>query len=243
MFVIIGIVVVFGAVVGGYLMEHGNIRVLLQPAELLIIGGAGAGTVLVANPLHVLKKIVAGLAGVFGGSKFTKQRYLDSLKTMYDLFNKARREGLIALESDVEEPDKSPIFSKNPFFLKDHHVRDFICDTMRMAVTGGIEPFDVDQMMEVDMDVHHHGETVPISALSTMADSLPGLGIVAAVLGVVITMGALGGPPEEIGHKVAAALVGTFLGILLCYGLVAPLARAWRRRRTKSMPSITCCGW
>ena len=223
MFVIIGIVVVFGAVVGGYLMEHGNIRVLLQPAELLIIGGAGAGTVLVANPLHLLKKITAGIVGAFGGTKFTKQRYLESLK-MYDLFNKARREGLIALESDVEEPDKSPIFSKNPFFLKDHHVRDFVCDTMRMAVTGGIEPFDVDQMMEVDMDVHHHGETLPISALSTMADSLPGLGIVAAVLGVVITMGALGGPPEEIGHKVAAALVGTFLGILLCYGLVGPLA-------------------
>ena len=205
MFVIIGIVVVFGAVVGGYLMEHGNIRVLLQPAELLIIGGAGVGTVLVANPLHVRKKIAGGLVGAFGGSKFTKQRYLESLKTMYDLFNKARREGLIALESDVEEPDKSPIFSKNPFFLKDHHVRDFVCDTMRMAVTGGIEPFDVDQMMEVDMDVHHHGETVPISALSTMADSLPGLGIVAAVLGVVITMGALGGPPEEIGHRANAA--------------------------------------
>src|SRR5438309_10566794 len=143
---------------------------------------------------------------------------------MYDLFNKARREGLIALESDVEEPEKSPIFTKNPSFLKDHHIRDFVCDTMRMAVTGGIEPFDVDQMMEVDMEVHHHGETQPIAALSTMADSLPGLGIVAAVLGVVITMGALGGPPEEIGHKVAAALVGTFLGILLCYGLVGPIA-------------------
>jgi chemotaxis protein MotA len=124
----------------------------------------------------------------------------------------------------VEEPEKSPIFTKNPVFLKDHHIRDFVCDTMRMAVTGGIEPFDVDQMMEVDMDVHHHGETQPIAALSTMADSLPGLGIVAAVLGVVITMGALGGPPEEIGHKVAAALVGTFLGILLCYGLVGPVA-------------------
>ena len=224
MFVIIGIIVVFGAVVGGYLMEHGNLKVLMQPAELLIIGGAAVGTVLVANPLHVLKKIASGVAGAFGGSKFTKQRYLEALKTMYDLFNKARREGLIALESDVEEPDKSPILSKNAFFLKDHHVRDFVCDTMRMAVTGGIEPFDVDQMMEADMDVHHQGATVPIAALSTMADSLPGLGIVAAVLGVVITMGALGGPPEEIGHKVAAALVGTFLGILLCYGLVGPLA-------------------
>src|SRR5215470_16174591 len=224
MFAIIGILVVFGAVVGGYLMEHGNLKVLIQPAELLIIGGAAGGTVLVANPLHVLKKIAAGLGGAFGGSKFTKQRYLESLKTMYDLLNKARREGLIALERDVEEPDKSPIFSKNPFFLKDHHVRDFVCDTMRMAVTGGIEPFDVDQMMEADMEVHHQGETLPITALSTMADSLPGLGIVAAVLGVVITMGALGGPPEEIGHNVAAALVGTFLGILLCYGLIGPLA-------------------
>jgi chemotaxis protein MotA len=180
--------------------------------------------VLVANPLHILKKIVGGIVSVFKGSKCTQKFYLDSLKTMYDLFNKARREGLIALESDVEEPEKSPIFTKNPGFLKDHHIRDFVCDTMRMAVTGGIEPFDVDQMMEVDMEVHHHGETQPIAALSTMADSLPGLGIVAAVLGVVITMGALGGPPEEIGHKVAAALVGTFLGILLCYGLVGPVA-------------------
>jgi chemotaxis protein MotA len=224
MFVTIGILVVFGAVAGGYLMEHGNLRVLMQPAELIIIGGAAAGTVLVANPLHILKKIVGGMVSVFTGSKCTQKFYLDSLKTMYDLFNKARREGLIALESDVEEPEKSPIFTKNPGFLKDHHIRDFVCDTMRMAVTGGIEPFDVDQMMEVDMEVHHHGETQPIAALSTMADSLPGLGIVAAVLGVVITMGALGGPPEEIGHKVAAALVGTFLGILLCYGLVGPVA-------------------
>ena len=224
MFAIIGIVVVFGAVVGGYLMEHGNLRVLLQPAELFNIGGAGAGTVLVASPLHILKQIAAGIGGVFGGSKFTKARYVESLKMMYDLLNKARKEGLVALESDIEEPDKSPILSKYPAFLKDHHIRNFVCDTMRMAVTGGIEPFDVDQMMEADMDVHHHDATLPVSALSTMADSLPGLGIVAAVLGVVITMGALGGPPEEIGHKVAAALVGTFLGILLCYGLVGPIA-------------------
>jgi chemotaxis protein MotA len=224
MFAIIGILVVFGAVVGGYLMEHGNLKVLLQPAELLIIGGAGAGTVLVANPPHILKKIAGGLGGVLGGSKFTRQRYLDSLKMMYDLLNKARRDGLVALETDIEEPENSPVLSQYPAFLKDHHVREFVCDTMRMAVTGGIEPFDVDQMMEVDMDVHHHGATQPIAALSTMADSLPGLGIVAAVLGVVITMGALGGPPEQIGEKVAAALVGTFLGILLCYGLVGPLA-------------------
>jgi chemotaxis protein MotA len=223
MFVIIGILVVFGAVVGGYLMEHGHIRVLLQPAELLIIGGAAIGTVLVANPLHILKQIAGGIGRVFGGSRFNKQRYLDTLKMMYQLFNKARREGLVALESDIEDPAKSPILSKNPAFLKDHHIRDYFCDTMRMAVTG-MEPFDLDQLLELDMEVHHHQASQPIASLSTMADSLPGLGIVAAVLGVVITMGALSGPPEEIGEKVAAALVGTFLGILLCYGLVGPLA-------------------
>jgi chemotaxis protein MotA len=228
MFAVIGIIVVFGSVLGGYLMEHGNVRVLIQPAELVVIGGAAIGTVLIANPLHILKQIVGGVAGVFGGSKFTKQRYLDSLKMMYELLNKARREGLMALESDVEDPAKSPILSKYPAFLKDHHVRDYFCDTMRMAISG-VEAFDLDQLLDLDMEVHHHGTSLPIASLSSMADSLPGLGIVAAVLGVVITMGALGGPPEEIGHKVAAALVGTFLGILLCYGLVGPLAASMQK--------------
>ncbi len=223
MFAIIGIVIVFGCIAAGYLMEHGNIRVLLQPAELLIIGGAGLGTILVANPLHLIKKIIAGIGGVFGGSKFGKQTYIDAMKMMYDLLNKARKDGLMALEADVEEPEKSPIFSKNPAFLNNHHVRDFVCDSLRMAVTG-VDAFDLDQMLDLDLEVHHHDATQPTTALSTMADSLPGLGIVAAVLGVVITMGALGGPPEEIGQKVAAALVGTFLGILLCYGLVGPIA-------------------
>jgi len=224
MMVIIGIVVVFGAVIGGYLMERGNLLVLVQPAELLIIGVAAIGTLLIANPIHILKKIAGGVVGALKGTKFTPQRYLESLKMMYEVFNRARREGLMVLEKDVEEPAKSPIFSKYRSFLQDGHVRDFVCDTLRMAITGGVEPFDVDQMMELDMDVHHHEASRPVAALSSMADSLPGLGIVAAVLGVVITMGALGGPPEEIGHKVAAALVGTFLGILLCYGLVGPVA-------------------
>lgn len=223
MFAIIGIVVVFGAVLGGYLMEHGHVKVLMQPAELLIIGGAAIGTVLIANPLHILKQIAAGVTGVFGGSKFTKQRYLDSLKMTYDLLNKARREGLMALENDVEEPEKSTILIKYPEFLKDHHIRDYVCDTMRMAISG-VEAFDLDQLLDLDMEVHHNDASQPIASLSTTADSLPGLGIVAAVLGVVITMQALGGPPEEIGQKVAAALVGTFLGILLCYGLVGPIA-------------------
>jgi chemotaxis protein MotA len=224
MFSIIGIVVVFGAVLAGYLMEHGNIKVLMQPAELIIILGAAIGTVLVANPLHILAKIGKGLGRAFAGSAFTKQRYLDSLKMMFELFSRARKEGLMSLEGDSDAPDQSPIFSKYPKFLKDQHALHFVCDSLRMAASGGIEPFDADQMMELDMDVHHHEATQPVAALSTMADSLPGLGIVAAVLGVVITMGALGGPPEEIGKKVAAALVGTFLGILLCYGLIGPLA-------------------
>lgn len=223
MFAIIGIIIVFGCIAAGYLMEHGNIRVLLQPAELLIIGGAAIGTLLVANPLHIIKKIAAGIGGVFGSSKFGKQTYLDALKMLYDLFNKARKDGLMALEADVEEPEKSPIFSKNPAFLKNHHVRNFVCDSLRMAITG-VDAFDLDQMLDLDMEVQHRDAAQPTAALSTMADSLPGLGIVAAVLGVVITMGALGGPPEEIGKKVAAALVGTFLGILLCYGLVGPIA-------------------
>jgi chemotaxis protein MotA len=224
MFVIIGIVVVIGAILGGYLMEHGNLKVLVQPAELIIIGGAAAGTVLIANPLHILKKIIGGITGVFGGSKYGKPKYMESMKMLFELFSRARKEGLMALETDSDNPEQSPVFSKYPAFLKDHHMQNFVCDTVRMAAAGGVEPFDVDQMMELDMEVQHHEEALPVSALSTMADSLPGLGIVAAVLGVVITMGALGGPPEEIGHKVAAALVGTFLGILLCYGFVGPVA-------------------
>jgi chemotaxis protein MotA len=224
MFAIIGILLVFGAVIGGFLMEKGHIEVLIQPAEMLIIVGAATGTLLVANPIHILKGILGGLKGVLGGSKFNKGRYLNTLKMMYQFLNKVRKEGLLSVEMDVEKPKESSIFKNYPDFLGDHHACDFVCDTLRMAITGGVEPFDMDQMMELDMEVHHHEGSLPIGALSTMADALPGLGIVAAVLGVVITMGALGGPPEEIGHKVAAALVGTFLGILLCYGVAGPLA-------------------
>lgn len=224
MFSIIGIVVVFGCIAAGYLMEKGNIRVLLQPAELIIIGGAALGTVLIANPVHTLKQMISGLIGAFGSSKYGEKRYVDTLKMMYELLQKARKEGLVALETDIEDPDKSPLFANYEDFAKDHHAMAFVCDTLRMAVSGGVEVFDLDQMLDADMEVHHHEAAQPVAALATMADSLPGLGIVAAVLGVVITMGALGGPPEEIGKKVAAALVGTFLGILLCYGLVGPLA-------------------
>lgn len=241
MFAIIGIVVVFGCVVAGYLMEHGNLRVLIQPAELVIIAGAAVGTVLIANPLHIIKKIAGGIGGVFGSSKFGKQAYLDALKMMYDLLNKARKDGLMALEADVEEPEKSAVFSKNAAFIKNHHVCAFVCDSLRMAVTG-IDAFELDQMLDLDLEVHHRDSTEPTAALGTMADSLPGLGIVAAVLGVVITMGALGGPPEEIGHKVAAALVGTFLGILLCYGLIGPIAANMTKAAEEEHAFSTFCG-
>jgi len=219
-----GILLVFACVIVGYLMEKGKMGVLVQPAELLIILGAAIGTVLTANPMHILKKIAAGLLGVFKGSPFQKKLYLNTLKMMFDLLAKSRKEGAIAIEEDIENPAKSPIFSRYPAFLADHHAQGFVCDTMRMAITGGVSAFDVDQMMELDMEVHHLNAGQPCQALNTMADALPGLGIVAAVLGVVVTMGSLGGPPEEIGSHVAAALVGTFLGILLCYGLIGPLA-------------------
>lgn len=234
MFAIIGIIVVFGAVLAGYLMEHGHLAVLLQPAELLIIAGAGSGTLLIANPLRILKKIGAGALSVFTGkSKFGKDRYLNTLKMMYELLQKARRGGMLTIELDVEKPEESPILNAYPDFIHDHHARDFVCDTLRMVITGGVEAFDMDQMMDLDMEVQHQSSEEPVTSLATMADSLPGLGIVAAVLGVVITMGALGGPAEEIGRKVAAALVGTFLGILLCYGLVGPVSQNMAKASTE----------
>ena len=198
--------------------------VLLQPAELLIIFGAAVGTVLVANPIPTIIQILKGIVRVFTGSPFTKPFYLENLKMLNEIFAYSRKMGMAKLEEDVDTPEKSPVLSKYPKLLKNHHALHFFCDTVRTATSGGVDPMDLDVLMELDIEVHHHEAEEPVSALSTMADSLPGLGIVAAVLGVVITMQSLGGPPEEIGHKVAAALVGTFLGILLCYGLFGPLA-------------------
>src|ERR1700678_1562011 len=227
---IIGILIVFGAVVGGYMMEHGKLLVLAQPAELLIIFGAAAGTVVTANPLSTLIRMGKATLGVLSGSPYYKTYYTASIKMVYDLFSMARKAGTAKLEEDIDNPAKSDVFKKYPKFLKSHHALDFFCDTLRMAVSGGVEPMDIDTMMEVDLESHHREAHEPVAALSSMADSLPGLGIVAAVLGVVITMGALGGSKEEIGQKVAAALVGTFLGILLCYGVFGPIAWAMAKQ-------------
>jgi len=224
MFVIIGIVIVIGGIIGGYLMEHGKLMVLFQPAELVIIGGAALGTVFIANPMHIIIAMVKGLLGALKGTRYTKKFYLEQLKMLNDIFVYARKNGMAKLEGDLDDPTKSQVFTKYPAFLKDHAALPFFCDTVRMAISGGVVPMELDTMMELDVEIQQHEGTEPISALSSTADALPGLGIVAAVLGVVITMGALGGPPEEIGHKVAAALVGTFLGILMCYGFFGPLA-------------------
>ena len=159
-----------------------------------------------------------------GGNQFTRDFYLESLKMLSDIFTFARKSGMAKLEEDMENPEKSAVFSKYPKLIKDHHMLHFVCDTLRTAVAGVVAPHDLDAMIENDIEIHHVEALAPARALATVSDALPGLGIVAAVLGVVITMGALGGPPEEIGHKVAAALVGTFLGILLSYGVVSPIA-------------------
>ena len=240
MFSIVGIVVVLGAIIGGYLLEKGNLMVLVQPAELLIIGGAAIGTLLIANPLPVLIAMAKGLLAAFGSTKFTEPLYLRTLTMMNDLFAKARKTGLASLEADVEKPDESQLFKKYPEITQHHHALDFVCDTLRIVMAGNISPFELDQMLEMDLEVHHKQTSQPANALLTVADALPGLGIVAAVLGVVITMQALGGPPAEIGHKVAAALVGTFLGILLCYGFFSPFASSMSKANESEAHYYNC---
>lgn len=224
MIAIVGLVVVFGAVVGGYLMEHGNLLLLNQPAEFVIIGGAAIGTLLVAQPMKTVKLLIKQLLGVTKAG-YTRQDYMDLLMMLYELMNLTRREGLLALESHVEKPENSEIFKRYPSFMKNHHAVDFLCDTLRLVLTDPeIQAHDIEALMDADMETHHHEEIRPSAALQTVGDALPGLGIVAAVLGVVLTMQAISGPVEVIGEKVGAALVGTFLGILLSYGMFQPLA-------------------
>jgi len=220
---LIGILIVTGAVVGGYIMAHGHLAVLFQPAEFIIIGGAAIGSLLIGTPLKILKRIVAHLFKL-SGSGPSKKAYTDLLVMMYELFNVARKDGLVGLESHIENPKESSVISKYSYFVKNGHALHFLSDTMRLIIMGGVPEHDLEAMMDLDLEQHHEENIKPAMSLNRIGDALPGLGIVAAVLGVVITMGAIGGPPEEIGHKVGAALVGTFLGVLLSYGYVQPLA-------------------
>ncbi|MFH2036691.1 MAG: flagellar motor stator protein MotA [Candidatus Zixiibacteriota bacterium] len=224
MLAIVGLIIVFGAVIGGYLMEHGQLAVLMQPAEFLIIGGAAIGALLCGTPMKIFKEIISQLTKIFG-SGFSKQAYTDLLVMMYELFNVARKDGLVGLETHIENPEESAVLNKYGSFMKNHHALHFMADTMRLIIMGGVPEHDLDAMLDLDLELHHQEAMKASSSLQTIGDALPGLGIVAAVLGVVITMGKIGGPPEMIGHSVGAALVGTFLGILLSYGMVQPLAQ------------------
>lgn len=224
MLALLGLVLVFGAVLGGFLLERGNPWVLMQPAELLIVGGSAAGILLMANPPAVIRRMGRSALTLLRPSPFTRKTFLRDLMMLYEIFQFAHRAGLASLENDAERPQESALFANYPAFLKDTVTRDFVCDSLRMLVIGITTPQELDHLMDLDIDVQRRGRREPAGALHSLADALPGLGIIAAVLGVVITMQAIGGAPEAVGQKVAAALVGTFLGILLCYGVVGPVA-------------------
>jgi chemotaxis protein MotA len=223
MFIIVGTVVVIACILVGFVWEGGKLGALVQPAELLIIGGAAVGSLLIGTPTKVIGGLVGQLKGAFGSGS-TKQQYLSLLSMMYQLFKVIQQAGVMALESHFENPANSPIMSKFPDFLARHEAVDFLADSIKVIIVGGIAPHDLEGLMDEDCDVHHEEALKPSATLNKVSDSLPGLGIVAAVLGVVNTMAAIDGPPSEIGEKVGAALIGTFLGILLCYGFVGPLA-------------------
>ena len=222
--VIVGFLVVIGAVFGGYLLEHGIIGVLIQPAEFVIIGGSALGTILISTPLNVLMNLLKSCIKVLSGGNIPKAAYVELLTLIYDLGQTVRKDGQLALESHMEDPHSSSIFSKYPTFLKRHHAVDFLADTGRIIVMGGVPPYEIEALMDADIETHHEESARPVSVLTKVGDAMPGLGIVAAVLGIVITMQVIDGPPQEIGHKVAAALVGTFLGILAAYGFIQPFA-------------------
>jgi len=237
---IIGLIGVAVSVIVGFIWEGGHLMVLMQPAEFLIIGGAAIGGLLAGTPVKYVKMIIAQLAGIMKGS-LGKKDYIDLLVMMYELFTVARKEGLMGMEKHIEHPEESQIFQKHPSFLKNHHALYFLCDTMRLIISGAaVTVYDLEALMDNDLETHHKEVSQPSDTLATMADTLPGLGIVAAVLGVVIAMGAIDGPPEELGHKVAAALVGTFLGILLSYGFVGPLAKNLATANTEAAAYYEC---
>jgi chemotaxis protein MotA len=222
--VLVGILIVLGAVLGGYVLEHGQLAVLVQPAEFVIIGGAALGTVLIATPMSILTKLIKSILKVLTGGGVPKAAYVELLSLIYDLGQTIKKDGQLALESHMENPHSSSILAKYPTFLKNHHAVDFLADTGRVIIMGGVPPYEIEALMEADLEAHHHEQAQTVSVLTKVGDAMPGLGIVAAVLGIVITMGAIDGPPAEIGHKVGAALVGTFLGVLGAYGFIQPLA-------------------
>jgi chemotaxis protein MotA len=229
MLLIIGLVVVLGSVIGGFLMAGGQLLVLNQPSEFVVIGGAAIGSLIVSTPSSVLKNTLAQIKATMAGG-FGKSDYIDLLSLLYLVFKQVQQSGVMSLEAHFEDPAKSPILSRYPKFLAHHDAVDFLADSAKVIIVGGIAAHDLEALMDEDLQVHHHEALRPAQALSKIGDALPGLGIVAAVLGVVITMGHIDGPVEEIGHHVGAALIGTFLGILLSYGVVQPISQSLEQR-------------
>ena len=224
MFVIVGYIVVLGSVLGGFVMSGGHVAALMQPLEVLMIAGAAAGAFLVANGGKPMKATLKAFPLVFKGSKYNKALYMELLSMLFEVLAKVRKEGLMSIESDVESPHESPLFSKYPAVSHDHHVMEFITDYLRLMVSGSLNAFEIENLMDNEIETHHHEGEVPIGAINKLGDGMPAFGIVAAVMGVVHTMESVGLPPSELGMLIAHALVGTFLGILLAYGFVGPLA-------------------
>ena len=226
MFIIIGLVVVFGSVIVGYTMHHGNLGVLMQVSEFIIICGAGLGAMVIGNGPKTIGNVFKAILGLLKGNPYKKDVFAELLVMLHELFQTARRDGMLALESHVERPKESSIFQKYPFFLHNHHAVDLLSDTLKVLLTGSVDRHNLAEILELDLEKYQEEGMEVSHVLTTTGDAMPGFGIVAAVLGVVITMGSIGGAASEIGHKVAAALVGTFVGILLAYGVFAPLAQA-----------------
>ncbi|MBI4754951.1 MAG: flagellar motor stator protein MotA [Betaproteobacteria bacterium] len=240
MFVIVGYVVILASVIGGFMLAGGHVASLIQPTELIMIGGATLGAFFVANNAKVVKATFKALPTVLKGSRFTKALYLELLSLLYDILAKVRKEGLMSIESDVENPEASPIFNKYPAIAGDHHAVEFLTDYLRLMVGGNLNAFEIENLMDNEIETHHHEGEIPVHAVAKLADGLPAFGIVAAVMGVVHTMESVGIPPSELGKLIAAALVGTFLGILLSYGFVGPLSTVLEHKVHESTKMFRC---
>jgi chemotaxis protein MotA len=224
MFVVIGYAVVIFSVFGGYAMQGGHLGAMFQPLELLMIGGAALGAFIVGNNVKTVKATLKALPTCFKGSNHTKARYMSLMGLLYEILTKVRKEGLMSIERDIDNPKESAILSKYPEIASDHHLIEFITDYLRLMVSGNLNSLEIENLMDNEIETHHHEGEAPAHSVQKMADGMPAFGIVAAVMGVVHTMGSVGLPPSELGMLIAHALVGTFLGILLSYGFIAPLA-------------------
>jgi len=223
---LIGLLGVIGSVLGGFVLSGGSLGTLYHPPELLIIAGGAFFALIIGNSIETIKGIGRDLKFVFAGLKYSEENYLDLFSFLFLLLDKGRRSGMLALEDDVDRPEESEIWQQFPTILSDHHVKDFVCDIIRIKINGNLNVHEVEALMDIELDTHHHEAMAPSSAMQLMADGLPAFGIVAAVMGVVITMGFISEPPEVLGMKVGAALVGTFVGVLLAYGFAGPIASA-----------------